>query len=88
MYKYYSTHRPIGPGTHPKEYEIKEIHNFTDRIFCENIGRYAWGYFTTAQEIPDSILEQWELVSGNIREWWRVITTVEQGGKTKAMVFG
>ena len=73
--KYYSTQRPIGPGTYPRQYGIEEIHNFDSRVFCEDIGRRAWGFLITEKEIPESELDEWELVSGERRTWWRVSVT-------------
>lgn len=44
--KYYSTQRPITPGSFPKSpfNKVQEIVNFDSRIFCEEIQRPAWGY--------------------------------------------
>ena len=39
--RYYSTQRPVGPGTFPKlpENKVLEVHNFDAKTFCEEIGR-------------------------------------------------
>ena len=46
MVKYYSTQRPVSPGTFPRE-GAGRIVNFDNKQFCEEIGRDAWGYFTS-----------------------------------------
>ena len=40
---YYSTQRPIGPGTYPKD-GIIEIVNYDSRKYIEEIGKPAWGH--------------------------------------------
>lgn len=63
--RYYSTQRPVGPGTFPCWYGVAEIHNFDRRTFCEEIGREAWGYIKfVADSIPDDVAAQYELVGG------------------------
>ena len=44
--RYYSTQRPIMPGSYPKPAgnPVVEIRNFDARVFCGEIGREAWGY--------------------------------------------
>lgn len=84
--KYYSTQRPVGPGTYPKEYGIEEIHNFDTKTFCDDIGREAWGYIITSQVIPDDVLEKWELTSAESRTWWCVVTTVYDDGRVTAHI--
>lgn len=43
---YYSTQRPVGPGTFPKPQgnAVKEVFNFDSKTYCEEVGREAWGY--------------------------------------------
>lgn len=45
-YRYYSTQRPVAPGTFPKPAgnKVVDIQNFDCRTYCEAIGREAWGY--------------------------------------------
>lgn len=45
-YKYYSTQRPVMPGTYPKpeDNQAMLIHNFEKREYVQEIGRLAWGY--------------------------------------------
>ena len=44
--RYYSTQRPITPGSFPKSpfNKVQEIHNYDSKTYCEEIGREAWGY--------------------------------------------
>lgn len=59
--RYYSTQRPIAPGTFPKPEgnKVLEIVNFDGPTYCEEIGREAWGYVD--YELP--------LVSGEAESW-------------------
>lgn len=43
--RYYSTQRPVGPGTYPKPQgnAVKEVFNFDGKTYCKEIGREAWG---------------------------------------------
>lgn len=46
-FRYYSTQRPVAPGTFPKPYgnPVVKINNFQQgRVFVPKIGRDAWGY--------------------------------------------
>ena len=55
MYRYYSTQRPVGPGTFPTQQGHQEtVHNFDDRIDIPNEGFKAWGYI----EYPDPLTEK------------------------------
>ena len=51
--RYYSTQRPIGPGTFPKPQgnAVKEVFNFDSKTYCEEVGREAWGYIENEQPI-------------------------------------
>lgn len=42
--RYYSTQRPVMPGSYPNRDGVEKIHNFDTKTFCEEIGREAWGY--------------------------------------------
>lgn len=44
--KYYSTQRPVMPGTFPKPEgnKVLNIANFDDKTYCAEIGREAWGF--------------------------------------------
>lgn len=44
--RYYSTQRPIMPGTFPKSQgnKVVEIYNYDNKTYCEELGQEAWGY--------------------------------------------
>ena len=60
--RYYSIHRPIAPGTFPKTVKVNEIHNFDYRMFCDEIGREAWGWIDYADELDEKDAKAYELV--------------------------
>ena len=64
MYKYYSVIRPISIGTIP-DCTIREVVNFNQRQYVEEIMRQAWGYFLTPDEIPEEKLQAYSLVSAD-----------------------
>lgn len=41
--RYYSTQRPVGPGTYPRQGGTETVTNFDGPTYCEEIGREAWG---------------------------------------------
>lgn len=60
-YRYYSTQRPIGPGTFPN-HDVKELHNFSKRLYVDSIGREAWGYLDYSVKLTDEEARNYELV--------------------------
>ena len=79
MYRYYSIHRPIGPGTFPKPSgnKIVSYKNFDRLKFCEQIGRDAWGYLEYENPVSPDLLRNYELVEADERRQFTVqITTV------------
>lgn len=58
--RYYSTQRPIMPGSfpiHPGN-KVLEIHNFDSKSYCGEIGREAWGYIVYEQPIhPEDAID-------------------------------
>lgn len=59
---YYSTQRPITPGSYPRERVAIDLMNFDSRTFVEEIGREAWGWIEFLQELTDKEAENYELV--------------------------
>lgn len=58
--KYYSTQRPITPGSYPKSpfNEVLQVVNFDARTYCEEIGRDAWGYIEYKYPLhPDDVAD-------------------------------
>lgn len=61
--RYYSTLRPVGPGTFPSGYKVKEIVNFDSRKPCAEIGgRPAWGYIDFEGELSEKDAQSYDLV--------------------------
>lgn len=85
-YRYYCLLRQAGPGAIPPEAKGCEIHNFSERKFCEDIGMEAWGYISCAHEIPAEVLERYDMVSGNYKKWWCVTTTYDDAGKVRSAI--
>lgn len=59
--RYYSTQRPFGPGTFPKQDGTETITNFDGPTYCEEIGREAWGYIDYKQPITPEQAASYEL---------------------------
>lgn len=58
--RYYSTRRPVAPGTFPKPSgnKILDIHNYDGKTYCEDIGREAWGYIDYEQPLhPEQVID-------------------------------
>ena len=64
MMKYYSIHRPIGPGSFPKPdgNKVLEIVNYDSCQYIHQIGREAWGYIVYENRITDKEAANYELV--------------------------
>lgn len=60
MKRYYSTLRPVGPGTVPRGFAT--FRNYDQPKFIEEIGRKAWGY--VEYEKPLARPEDWDLLEG------------------------
>lgn len=61
-YKYYSTQRPVGPGTYPKA-NMVDFENFDDRTYIDSIGRAAWGVIYYSEPISAEMAAAYELVA-------------------------
>lgn len=64
-YRYYSTQRPIDPGTIPIEPKPTKVENFAERTFIESIGRQAWGYVEYPYELSAEEFTNLELIPEN-----------------------
>ncbi len=62
--KYYSTQRPVTPGSYPKPEgnKVLEIVNYDSRQYVPQIGREAWGYIVYESRITDKEAADYELV--------------------------
>ena len=64
MARYYSTQRPVAPGTYPMPYgnKVTKIENFGVRQHVKEIGRPAWGYLEYELPVSPVMLRDYELV--------------------------
>ena len=60
--RYYSTQRPVGPGTYPRKDGGETIHNFSNKTYCEEIGREAWGYIDYPEPLTEKEMLSYELM--------------------------
>lgn len=84
--RYYSTQRPVMPGSFPGGYAVDEIVNFDQRTFCEEIGREAWGYIDFAVPLPEGEAKKWELVQEGLRTFWCVTSSFDDRGRVTAAI--
>ena len=63
MKRYYSTQRPVGPGTYPKPKgnKVAAIWNFDDRTHVPEIDGKAWGFIEYEKPLTDREAEAYEL---------------------------
>ena len=68
-YRYYSTQRPIMPGSYPKNRYVKvlEIHNFNQKEFVQEIGQEAWGYIEYDKPLGYFAVADYELVAVKVK---------------------
>lgn len=86
--RYYSTQRPVLPGGYPKKASVEEIHNFDTKIFCEEIGREAWGYIEYQEPLTNEEAEAYELVLGGMKTFCCVTTSIDNSGRVSARITG
>lgn len=62
--RYYSTQRPITPGSYPKSpfMKVLNIVNFDSRTYCEEIGQEAWGYIEYKTPLHPKDAAEYELM--------------------------
>ena len=85
-YRYYSTQRPISPGTYPNgENKPVSIENFDERQLVENGQLQAWGYLEYAEPLSQKEMKDYELkaVSASVT---RVNTPEKQTVKKKSVL--
>ncbi len=61
--KYYSTQRPVTPGSFPKPEgnKVLDAVNFDDKTYIEELGREAWGYVEYERPLSEEEMQDWEL---------------------------
>ena len=85
-YRYYSTQRPISPGTYPNgENKPISIENFDERQLVENGQLQAWGYLEYAEPLSQKEMKDYELkaVSASVT---RVNTPEKQTERKKSVL--
>lgn len=85
-YRYYSTQRPISPGTYPNgENKPVSIENFDERQPVENGQLQAWGYLEYAEPLSQEEMKDYELkaVSASVT---RVNTPEKQTERKKSVL--
>ncbi len=62
-YRYYSTQRPLSPGTYPRasENKVAEIQNFDNRQSVEEGKMQAWGYVEYTKPLTAKEMQDYEL---------------------------
>lgn len=83
-YRYYSTQRPFGPGTFPVRSEATITNFFGGKIFCEEIGREAWGFIEYREPISQKEAKDYELTAGGTAG--RVIEGTDENGRAVSFV--
>lgn len=73
MYRYYSTQRPVGPGTFPGWPE--SIENFDTREEVPGIGP-AWGYLEYREPLDDEAARRYELKPAELKKFLVEVTSV------------
>lgn len=85
MYRYYSTERPVMPGTFPRQDGTEDIYNFFyGKIFCEEIQKEAWGYIEYQQPISPEKAQEYELTESN--SVGKVLEGTDENGKIVAFI--
>jgi len=86
--KYFSTQRPVAPGSFPKPNgnKVVEIHNYNDRIFCEEINREAWGYVVYKKALAEKEAAAYELVPAGTKVFWCVTSSYDDKGRVTAAI--
>lgn len=64
--RYYSTQRPVGPGTYPKPEgnRIELIVNFPAKTYVDEIWKQAWGYIDYEKPLTEKEAADYELTKG------------------------
>lgn len=77
--RYYSTQRPVGPGTYPRQGGTETVKNFDGPIYCKEIDREAWGYIEYEHPLTEEEAERWELTPEGVL-WFPVTASSRKHG--------
>lgn len=83
--RYYSTQRPVGPGTYPRQSGTETVTNFDGPTYCEEIGREAWGYIEYREPITPEAARAYELTPGGV-EGRVLVGTYSDNGRLVAFL--
>ena len=86
--KYYSIERPVEPWSYPepKDNPVKEIWNFNGPIFCEQIGRQAWGYVVYEKPLNEDAAYAYDLMPEGRKTWYCVVSSFYDNGRVTANI--
>lgn len=93
-YRYYSTQRPIMPGSYPKPEGngIVTVYNFDNKTYAEEIQREAWGYIEYARPLGHFDIVNYELVAAKTKtlhlKYLGVIAGADMCMRTKTESYG
>lgn len=79
--RYYSTLRPLGPGTYPKKDGRETITNYDAPTYCEEIGKEAWGHIECSEPLTEQEAREYELTPAGTKTYWCVTTSINDRGR-------
>lgn len=84
-YRYYSTQRPLMPGSCPRA-GVQEVVNYDEKKFCEEIGMDAWGFVEYTRELTKQEADDYELIPAGLKKFWCVTTAFHNDGKVVSAI--
>ena len=84
-YRYYSTQRPLTPGSCPRA-GVQEVVNYDEKKFCEEIGMDAWGFVEYTRELTKQEADDYELTPSGLKKFWCVTTAFHDNGKVVSAI--
>lgn len=84
--RYYSTLRPVAPGSYPMTDKVVKIENYDDRTFIDEISHEAWGYIEYSEELPEEIAASYDLIKAGVKTWYAVTSSFYDNGKVRAAI--
>lgn len=85
VYRYYSTQRPLTPGSCPRA-GVQEVVNYDEKKFCEEIGMDAWGFVEYTRELTKQEADDYELIQAGLKKFWCVTTAFHNDGKVVSAI--
>lgn len=84
-YRYYSTQRPLTPGSCQRA-GVQEVVNYDEKKFCEEIGMDAWGFVEYTRELTKQEADDYELTPAGLKKFWCVTTAFHDNGKVVSAI--